>query len=285
MKRLDKVKTFLLMTAGSILLALGVYFFKMPNGYAMGGVTGIAMILAAALSFLPITTSMWIMILNVLLLVLGTIILGKKTIAKTVYCSLFYSAVTFLLETFLPMQGPMTDDAFLELVYAIILTAIGSALIFNAGGSSGGTDIVALILKKYSTLDVGKALLVVDFIVAASSFFFFGIHVGLLSMLGLFSKAFVVDSMIESFNVCKYFVVITSKKDEIAEYIMNTLVHGVTVNTVVGEYTHEEKAMIHTVCKRYEAVALRTKIKQIDPDAFIIITTSSEIIGRGFRGV
>lgn len=280
-----KLKTFGLMTLGSILMALGVYFFKMPNGFAMGGVTGIAMILAAALSFLPITTSMWIIILNVLLLVVGLLILGKKTIAKTVYCSLFYSFVTFLLETFLPMSAPLTDEPFLELVYAIILTAIGSAIIFNAGGSSGGTDIVALILKKYSTLDVGKALLVVDFIVAASSFFFFGIQVGLLSLLGLFAKAFVVDSMIESFNVCKYFIVITSKKDEIAQYIMNTLVHGVTVNTVIGEYTHEEKAMIHTVCKRYEAIALRTKIKEIDPDAFIIVTTSSEIIGRGFRGV
>lgn len=282
---LKKLKTFSFMTLGCILLAVGVYFFKMPNGFAMGGVTGIAMILGAALSFLPITTSMWIMILNVALLVAGFIILGKKTLAKTVYCSLLYSVLTFVFETFLPMEAPLTNQPFLELVYAIILTAIGAALIFNVGGSSGGTDIVALILKKYSTLDVGKALLVVDFMVAASSFFFFGVAMGLFSLLGLFAKAFVVDSMIESFHVCKYFVVITSKKDEIANHIMTNLGHGVTVNTVVGEYTQQEKAMIHTVCKRFEAVALRAKIKQIDPDAFIIVTTSSEIIGRGFRGV
>ena len=280
-----KLKTFLLMTVGCISLAVGVYFFKIPNGFTTGGVTGIAMILGVALSFLPITTSMWIIILNVVLLVLGFLILGKKTIAKTVYCSLLYSGLTFVFERFMPMTEPFTDSPFLELVYAIILTAIGSALIFNVGGSSGGTDIVALILKKYSSLDVGKALLVVDFVVAASSFFFFGIKAGLFSLLGLFAKAFVVDSMIESFYVCKYFVVITSKKDEIAAHVMQNLGHGVTVNSVVGEYTHEEKAMIHTVCKRHEAIAHRAKIKQIDPDAFIIVTTSSEIIGRGFRGV
>ena len=104
-------------------------------------------------------------------------------------------------------------------------------------------------------------------------------------MIGLFSKAFLVDGVIESFNTCKYFVVITSKREEISEYIIKSLHHGVTVNNAIGEYTKEEKSMIHTVCKRAEAIKLRARIKEIDPHAFIIITTSSEIIGRGFRGV
>ena len=104
-------------------------------------------------------------------------------------------------------------------------------------------------------------------------------------MLGLFSKAFIVDGVIESFNTCKYFVVITSKKDEIRDYIIKNLHHGVTSNTVIGEYTKQEKTMIHTVCKRIEAIRLKKQIKEIDPKAFIIITTSSEIIGRGFRSI
>ena len=125
----------------------------------------------------------------------------------------------------------------------------------------------------------------VDFLVAASSFLVFDIQTGLFSLLGLFAKAFIVDAVIDNLNTCKYFVVITEKRDEISEFIMETLHHGVTVNSVVGEYTKQEKAMIHTVCKRIEAIRLRNKIREIDPGAFIIVTTSSEIIGRGFRGI
>ena len=190
-----------------------------------------------------------------------------------------------MLEIILPIGMPLTNQPLLELIYAMLVTSIGSAMIFNADASSGGTDIAALILKKFTTIDVGKALLAVDLIVAASSFFVFDIRTGLFSLLGLFAKAFIVDNIIESFNICKYFVVITTKREEIANYIIKTLHHGVTFNLVVGAYTNEEKAMIHTVCKRIEAIKLKKQIKQIDPDSFVIVTTSSEIIGRGFRSV
>ena len=183
------------------------------------------------------------------------------------------------------MTQPISDQPVMELVYAMLLTSIGSAMIFNTDGSAGGTDIIALIMKKFTNLNIGRALLITDFVVAASSFFFFSPEAGLFSMIGLFSKAFLVDGVIESFNTCKYFVVITSKREEISEYIIKSLHHGVTVNNAIGEYTKEEKSMIHTVCKRAEAIKLRARIKEIDPHAFIIITTSSEIIGRGFRGV
>ena len=279
---MKKVKDFAVTTLGCILLAAGVYFFKMPNGFATGGVTGISMIIA---EIVPLSTGVLIWILNAVLLLLGFIVLGKQTGIKTVFCSMFYSAVIFILEKIVPLSAPLSAQPFLELIYAMLLTAVGSALIFYAGASSGGTDIVALILKKYTKTDVGKALLAVDFIVAASAFFFFSVEIGLFSLLGLFIKAFVVDSVIESFNTCKYFIVITTEREAISEYIIKTLHHGVTVSSVVGEYTKEEKTMIHTVCKRIEAINLRSKIKEIDPKAFVIITTSNEIIGRGFRSV
>lgn len=279
---MKKGKKFLLMNIGCVLLSVGVYFFKIPNGFVTGGVTGIGTIFAAVT---PISAGAWIWILNISLLVLGFILLGKDTGIKTIYCSMFYSALTFVFEYIIPLDAPLSDQPFLELVYAMLLTSIGSAMIFNSESSSGGTDIIALIMKKYTTLDIGKALLVTDFIVAFSSFFIFGIRAGLFSLLGLFSKAFIVDIVIESLNTCKYFVVITSKRDEICEYIIKEIHHGATVNEAVGEFTNENKYMIHTVCKRAEALRLRNRIKQIDPHAFIIITTSSEIIGRGFRTV
>ena len=279
---MDKMKNFVIMTCGCVLLAIGVYFFKIPNGFATGGVTGIGTILA---KITPISAAVWIWGLNIALLLLGFIFLGKQNGIKTVYCSMFYSGITYALEYFIPLNAPLTNQPFLELTYAMLLTSIGAAMIFNADASSGGTDIAALILKKYTSIDVGKALLCVDFIVAASSFIVFDIKTGLFSLLGLFAKAFIVDGVVESLNTCKYFVVITSEGKKISEFIINNLHHGVTTSTVVGEYTKDEKTMIHTVCKRIEAIRLRTVIKEIDPSAFIIVTTSSEIIGRGFRSV
>lgn len=280
---MEKFKNFAIMTCGCVLLAVGVYFFKIPNGFATGGVTGIGTVLAKITPL--ISAGAWIWILNVLLLLVGFIFLGKQNGIKTVYCSMLYSAITYVLEIVVPITEPLSDQPLLELVYAMLLTSIGSAFIFNANASSGGTDITALILKKYTNVDVGKALLAVDFIVAASAFIVFDIQTGLFSLLGLFAKAFIVDAVIDNLNTCKYFIVITDKREEISTFIMETLHHGVTVCSVTGEYTKTEKAMIHTVCKRIEAIKLRSKIKEIDPGAFIIVTTSSEIIGRGFRGV
>lgn len=282
MIKTNKFLRLLTMNLGCVLLAIGVYFFKIPNGFTTGGVSGIGTLLGNVTSISP---GAWIWILNGALLVLGFVFLGRQTGIKTVYCSMLYSAITFLLEKIVPINGPLTDQPFLELAYAILLTSIGSAMIFNSDASSGGTDIAALILQKYARIDVGKALLAVDFAVAVSAFVVFNVKAGLFSLLGLFAKAFIVDGVIESFNTCKYFIVITSKREEISSYIMENLGHGVTVSSVVGEFTKEEKTMIHTVCKRMEAIKLRNRVRQIDPGSFIIITTSSEIIGRGFRSV
>lgn len=277
-----KIVKFLLMNLGCILLSIGIYFFKIPNGFVTGGVSGIGTLLG---KITPVSPAIWIWILNIVFMLLGFILLGKENGIKTVYCSMLYSAIMNLLEIYFPINVPLSNQPMLELVYAMILTSIGSAIIFNCDSSSGGTDIAALILKKYTNIDVGKALLCVDFIVASSSFFIYSVSTGLFSLLGLFAKAFIVDGVIENLNSCKYFVVITTKRDEISNYIIGTLHRGVTVNTVYGEYTKEEKTMIHTVCKRGEAIELRATIKQIDPHSFIIITTSSEIIGRGFRNI
>ncbi|MBE7023423.1 MAG: YitT family protein [Ruminococcaceae bacterium] len=277
-----QLKSFIFMNIGCILLSVGVYFFKIPNGFATGGVTGIGTILG---KLFPITPAVWIWILNGALLLLGFWFLGWKNSLKTIYCSMFYSALTYLFELFIPLSAPLTNQPLLELVYAMLLTAIGSAMIFNSDASSGGTDIAALIMKKFTDIDVGKALLAVDFVVAVSSFFVFNTQAGLFSLLGLFSKAFLVDSVIESLNTCKYFVVITTKREEISQYIIEALHHGVTVSDAIGDFTKEQRTMIHTVCRRAEAVKLKKKIKEIDPASFVIVTTSSEIIGRGFRNV
>ena len=278
------------MNAGIVLIACATYFFLVPNRFVTGGMTGLATILGTALPVL--NTSQWLICLNILVLVVGFIFLGKMTGMWTVYCSLGYSSLMLIFEEVFPRSslpftnGTLTDETFMELCVGILIYAIGTAIIFYAGASSGGMDIMALILQKYVKVDVGKAVLYVNTFIACGSIFFLpGVERAILSLVGLFANAFIIDSVIDNFNSCKYFVVITDKTELVSEYIMNTLHHGVTVSDAVGAYTQTKKGMVHTVCRRYEAIKLRAAIKKIDENAFIVITTSSEIIGKGFRSV
>lgn len=271
------------MTVGVVFLTVGVYFFKIPNGFVTGGVSGIGTVLGKVLPILSSAT--WIAVINIALLVIGFIFVGKETGIRTTYCSLTFSFFSMILEKLVPVTEPLTTQPFLELVYAIILTAAGSAIMFSQSASSGGTDIVALILKKYSRLNVGQALLYSDLLICLSSFITFGVEVGLFSLTGLFAKAFLVDGIIDNINSCKYFMVITEKPEEVSAFVIGQLNHSVTTHKVVGGFSGTEKTMIHTVCHRIDAIRLRKQVKEIDPNAFTVITTTSEIVGRGFRGV
>ncbi len=280
-----RIRDFLVINLGVLMLAIGIYFFKAPNGFATGGVSGLS-ILLAKLPFsqaLHITQSIYVMVINVILLILGVIILGRKCGLLTIYCSLVYSAENMLLEWLLPLSEPLTSYPLLELVYAVMLTGIGSALLFRNHASSGGTDIVALILKKYTSMNVSTALLCTDILIAASTFIIYDVKTGLFSLLGLFAKVFVMDDILDSMNMCKAFTIITTKAEEIDRFIMNEMHHGATMYKAEGAYTHEDRQIIVTVCKRFEAVRLRTQVKKIDPHSFIIITKTSEIMGKGFR--
>ena len=279
------ILTALILLFGSTLMAVGVYFFKIPNGFSTGGVSGISTVLGKVIDSDVFTPGVLITGINVLLLVLGFFLVGKSFSFRTVVCSLLFSLETLGLEKLVPLDGPITDQPFLELVYAILLTAIGSSILFYRNASSGGTDIVALILKKYTSLDTGKALLCSDFLIAASSFFVFGTTVGLYSVLGLFAKAFLVDSVIESLSICKCFLIVTEKPDEISRHIIERMGHTTTILDATGGYSHGTKPTLITVCRRIEGIRLRRAVKEIDPAAFVIILNSSDILGRGFRSV
>lgn len=269
--------------AGVLLVSCGVYFFKFPNHFSTGGVSGLSLLFAALLPSDWLTPGTMVVILNVLLLVVGFAVLGRSFGIKTTYASLMFSAETWLLERLLPMTEPLTDQPLLELFFAMLLPAIGSAMLFNTGASTGGTDVVAMILKKYSTLDTGKALLVSDSLIALSACFIFDIRTGLFSLFGLMLKAFLEDSVIESINLCKYFTIVTTRPQEICDYIMHTIGHSATLVKATGAFSCEEKMLVLTAVKRGEAVHLRQRIREIDPGAFMFIANTSEILGKGFR--
>ena len=280
MNRKQVIQEFLLMTFGTLLVSVGVYFFKFPNNFSMGGVAGLAVLLGEL--FPQISASTYNSVINVLFLVVGFLVLDKGFGFRTVYCSLLSAGMIQVFSWVFPMSAPLTDQLVLELFFAVILPALGSAILFNIDASSGGTDIAAMILKKYTGMDVGRALLVSYVVIAAAALFVFDIRAGLCSLLGLALKSVLVDSAIESLNRRKAFFVITSDPEHVCDYVTHTLVRGATVWQAKGAYTDQTHYVVLTVLSRGQAVAMRRHLRQVDPHAFLIVANSSEIFGKGF---
>lgn len=279
-----KVKQFLteyaLLTLGTALVAMGTYFFKFPNHFSTGGVTGIAVILSSI--FPSISSSLFASVINVAFLLLGFGVLNRGFGVRTVYCSLLFSGMLAGLEWLVPLSGPLTDEKLLELFFGVILPALGSAILFNTQGSTGGTDILAMILKKFTSLDIGMALLYVDVLIAGSTLILIDIETGLFSLLGLVLKSVLVDSVIESLNRKKSFILVTSCPEEVCDFITHTLHRSATFWKGEGAYSHQDKWVVLTALSRAQAVTLRRHLKSVDPHAFMLITNSSEIFGKGF---
>lgn len=276
------VEEYMVLTLATFIMVIGIYVFKFPNNFSFGGVTGIAIVLS---KFLPGTPGNITLIINMVLLVLGFLFLGKGFGIKTAYVSILMSVSLNLAEVWFPMEKPLTSEPVLELIYAIVLPAFSSAIFFNIDASSGGTDIVAMILKKYTKLNIGSALFFSDLLIVLASCFVFDTKTGLFSLTGLLAKSLVVDNVIESINLCKYFTIICEDPEPICDFIMNKLNRSATVYDAEGTYEHRKKKVIITIMKRSQAVELRNFIRYTQPSAFIAITNSSEIIGKGFRGL
>ena len=279
----QSVQEFLLLNLGTVLICLGVYFFKFPNNFSIGGVSGMAVIIARYTQAISQATVMTI--INMVLLLLGFLVFGRSFGFKTAYSTVLMSVVTQALEWLFPMEKPFTSQPVLELFFAILLPAIGSALLFTIDASSGGTDIVAMVLKKYTSLNIGRALMLSDLVITLAACVAFGMETGLFSITGLLLKSLVIDYVIESINMCKYFTIVCEKPEEICRYIQQSLGHSATVVEAKGAYSGQQKYLVLTVIRRYEAVQLRRTVKLLDPVAFMMITNTSEIIGKGFRGV
>ena len=273
---------YLIMTADTLLMVVGIYFFKYTNNFSTGGVSGISVILA---HYFPSTPGTFGLMINLFLLLVGYIFIGRDFGIRTTYVTLLQSLALWGLERILPMSGPMTDQPFLELIFAVALPGLGSALLFQVDATSGGTDIVAMIMRRYTTLDIGRALLVSDCIITFAACFAFGMTIGLYSILGLVIKSLVIDLVLENINTNKCFHIITEHPEQTEKYIIEHLNRGATRLHGEGIYTHEGREVLLTVVSRRQAVKLRRYIRATDPSAFLLITNTSEIIGRGFRGV
>ena len=281
-KPISTLERYLLLTVGSLIMAVGVYFFKFPNNFSTGGVSGLSLILGRMLPSEILTPSTFVLIINTALLIVGFIFLGRNFAFSTVYCSMLLSLAVNVMERFYPMAHPLTNQPLLELCFAVLLPAFGSAILFNLNASSGGTDIIAMIVRKYTSMNIGMALMVADALITVAGLFCFGIQAGLFCILGLLMKSVLVDYVMDSFRTKKCFQIITTNPDPIVEFITVNLHRGATLEDVYGAYHHERKTMIITVLTRAQALALRRFIHTNDPHAFMVITASTEIVGKGF---
>ena len=247
---------------GLILTAVGIVYFKNPNHFAFGGTSGLSILLADLFPKINVGGFMWI--INLVLVVLGFVFLGVKCMGWTIYSSFALSFFVSVCEWLYPSGVSMSGDAMLDLVFAVFLPALGAAIVFDIGASTGGTDIVALILAKYTSMEIGKALMASDILIVLAAAWRFGMGTGLYCILGLIGKSFVVDGAI-------------------LDFIIKEMNRSATVEKAYGAYTHHELSVLVTVLTRRQALQLRNFLRENDPHSFITIVNSSEIIGKGFR--
>ncbi len=273
-------KDYAVITVSTFVTAAGIYFFKFPDNFTFGGISGLSVVLAKLTGISASTTNF---ILNILLVVVGFLFLGRSFGVKTAYSSVVLSVFVSALAKLFPLSRPVTDEPMLNLIFAVLLPAFGSAVLFNVGASSGGTDIIAMILKKHTSVDIGRALFLSDALITFSAFLVFSVKTALFSCLGLMFKSLVIDSVLENINQSKYFNVICSDPQPICEFITKKLHRSATVCDATGAFSHHHKYIVFTVMKRAQAVQLRRFIRCTEPDAFILISNTSEIIGKGFH--
>jgi len=271
---------YVIITIGLIFVAAGVYFFLVPDNLAAGGVTGLAMVINHYMPVLNVGAIM--LVLNVILFIIGFIFIGPSFGVKTIYSSLMLSFLISIMEILFPMSGPVTNDILINLIFGILVGAVGMAIVFNKNASTGGTDIIAKILNKYLHLDIGKGLLLADLLVTLLALMAFGATIGMYSLLGVIINGLTVDSAIQGLNIIKKVEIVSSKGELIRKFIIEELDRSATLYDAKGAYLLQNMEVITTVLGKREFIRLKNYIKEIDPKAFIITYNVHEILGEGF---
>ena len=280
---MQQIKSFFIITISTIIMAIGVYFFKFPNNFCFGGVTGAAVVFA---KILPISASSFSFVVNMALLVVGFAFLGKSFALRTTYATILLSGLLVVFERAFPLKQPLSNEPMLELIFAIALPAIASALLFYEGSSRGGTDVIAMIVKKYAHVDdIGIALFVTDLIMIIIACFVFDIKTALYSFVGLTVKSFLIDAIIENIMLRKSIMITCDDKDAICHFITGELQKGATIVEATGAYTNEKRYFIFTTLTRKQAAVLRSFIHQNKLHAFISMSSTSEVFGKGFTSI
>lgn len=280
MKTKESIKEFLLITAGTAVVAAAVFFFLIPSHVPVGSISGLAIVLG---NFIPMKISVITFVLNMVLLVLGFLFIGREFGAKTVYTSLLLPVFLGVLEILFPDNLSMTGDPFLDTLCYIFLVSVGLAILFNQNASSGGLDIVAKFLNKYLRMELGKAMSLAGMCVALSAALAYDSKTVVLSILGTYINGLVLDHFIFGFNIKKRVCIISKKEEEIRDFILHNLKSGATIYEAIGAYDNQPRREIITIVDKTEYALLMNYVLKTDRDAFVTVYTVNEIIYRPKR--
>ena len=277
---MDKFKNALLILTGCAITGLAYAMFLIPHHFVPGGVSGIAMI-ANFSSGLPVGAL--IMALNGPVFLLGLKTMGKKyvlsSLAGMVVSSVFIDFFNKVLK--LPSA---TDNPVLASIYGGVMLGIGLGIVFRGRASTGGSDIIGMVLSKYTGMSLGYGIMITDFlIISASGFVMRSLEAPLYGYIVLFLSTKVIDMILEGWNYSKLVIITSTRTDEIADYILHGLDRSGTALRSRSLYLNREGELILTVIHRKQLADLRSSIKRIDPEAFVIINDTYDVLGKGFK--
>ncbi len=276
----EELKSALFIFIGSMIMGLSYSLFIIPFHIVPGGVSGVAIILNYLIKTPVGVTSI---ILNIPIFYMGLKILGRGVGIRTLIgMGASYLTIDFFYEI-LKIRNA-TNNELLAAIYGGVLLGLGLGFVFKGKATTGGTDIIGMIINKYTGISVGVGIFIVDFvIISLSGFIYNSLEAPLIGYLTLYISSQVIDFVIEGWSYAKMAFIVTNKENEVKEYIMNKMNRGGTFLHGETLYKGEKKKIIMTVISRKEFPTLRQGIKSIDPDAFVIITDVYEVLGKGFR--
>ncbi|WP_017755560.1 YitT family protein [Calidifontibacillus oryziterrae] len=265
---------------GSAIFSFGIVHFNMENNLAEGGFTGITLLLYFLFHFDPSVTNL---ILNIPLFFIGWKLLGKNTFLYTIIGTVSVSVFLWIFQRYRPFSIPLHDDMTLAALFAGVFIGIGLGIIFRFGGTTGGVDIIARLVNKYSGWSMGKTMFLFDAcVILLSLITYLDYREAMYTLVAVFVGAKVIDFMQEGAYSARGATIISEKNDQIAQLIMNNMERGVTVLKGIGRFTGKERNILYCVVGRNEIVKLKSLIISIDPHAFVAVSEVHDVLGEGF---
>ncbi len=278
----DEIISYALVALGSLLFAVGDVMFVNPYHLAPGGVYGLANVFNALFGW---KISVAGICMDIPLLIIGTLVLGPRFGVKTIVSVILIPAFTFVIESTYGYDPLIVDDIFLNTVVAGIIYGVAIGVIFRAGATSGGSDIISMIIHKYTKISLGVLVLIVDSCISLTTLIIGDIKLPIYSIILIYIESKIIDLVVEGFTTYKTVFIITEKVDEVKNFILNDLERGGTCFPGIGLYQGQERRMIYVTLDRSDLVKLKSNLRQLDPAAFVNVIESSEILGFGFKAL
>ncbi|MEN1967519.1 YitT family protein [Lentibacillus sp. N15] len=271
-------KDILLIIAGSLIFALGINYFAIPNHLSEGGVTGITIVTYYLFSWSPGLVNF---VLNIVLVAVGYRFFSKRVVWYTILAIIFSSV---FLHVTVHWGSGISHDTLLAALFAGLTVGLGLGFIFRTGGTSGGSAILARLINELLGWSIGKGMLAIDIVVIAGSAFIIGQEKAMYTFVSVYVGAKVIDLIVEGANERSAVLIISREPDEVLNQVTSKMARGITVLEGRGGYTQAEREVLYLVINKQEIVHLKKIIEEIDPDAYVTVHGVQEVFRKGYKG-